>query len=385
MSDHENLSAVTVLDLSTVGPGSRCTAVLRDLGATIVKVLAPAREKRIEPPIFAYGAHRRMKRVRIDLRSSAGREAFLRLASAADALVESYRPGVAARLGIGYEDVRKTNGRIVYASLSGYGQDGPYAQWAGHDLNYLAVGGFLATQGARADGGPAIPGATVADVAAGGWLAALGICAALVKRASTNEGQYIDASAVEGVLALTSLNVDEFLATGREPAPGNTLLTGKYACYDVYRCADGKWISVAAIEPKFFANLCRALGLTELAGSQLEDARQDEIRMSLARAFAARERDAWIRELAPLDTCVAPVLSVSEATEDEHLNARRAFVEVLHDAPFRQVGAVVPGAVRPDEPGRAVTFDATDTRELLLAAGMTQHEITALVGEGVVG
>src|SRR5438105_5400850 len=167
---------------------------------------------------------------------------------------------------------------IVYASLSGYGQDGPYAQWAGHDINYLAVGGFLGTQGRRADGGPAMPGATIADGAGGGLHAALSICAALFRREKSGEGAYLDVSTTEGVLHLMALFVDEYLATGRETKPESALLTGKYACYDVYECADGRGVSVGAIEPQFFGNLCRALGLAELAPSQMDAARQGEIR-----------------------------------------------------------------------------------------------------------
>jgi alpha-methylacyl-CoA racemase len=384
VSNHENLSGVTVLDLSTVGPGSRCTAVLRDLGAQVVKVLAPARAKRIDPPFFAYGAHRRMKRVRIDLRAAGGRDTFLKLAAAADVVVESYRPGVADRLGIGYDDCRKANDTIVYAALSGYGQDGPYAQWAGHDLNYLAVGGFLATQGTRADGGPAIPGATIADGAGGGWQAALAICAALYRRAGAGAGQFLDVSTVEGVLALSSLNVDEYLATGNAPAPGTTLLTGKYACYDLYACRDGRWVSVAAIEPQFFANLCRALGREDLADAQMDDARQGEIREAFQAAFARKDRDEWVPSLGPSDCCVAPVLSTDEVSRNEHLVARAAFSRATDpDAgEFTQVGPVIAGSARQEEPYRAVT--GSDTRGLLRDAGMPDDEIEALIREGVV-
>src|SRR5919197_4469196 len=273
----EPLSGITVLDLSTVGPASRCTAALRDLGAAVVKVLAPE-GKQIEPPFYAYGAGRGMTRVRLDLKSTEGLEEFLRLSADADVVVESYRPGVAARLGIDYDRVREVNGRIVYCSISGYGQDGPYAQWAGHDINYLAVGGFLGTQGRREDGGPAVPGATIADGAGGGLHAALSIAAALFLRERTGEGAYLDVSTTEGVLHLMALFVDQYLATGEETGPGTALLTGKYACYDVYACRDGKWISVGAIEPQFFANLCRALGHEELAEYQMDDRKQDEIR-----------------------------------------------------------------------------------------------------------
>jgi alpha-methylacyl-CoA racemase len=341
------LGGVSVLDLSTVGPASRCTAALRDLGASVTKVLAPE-GKQIEPPFFAYGAGRGMTSVRLDLKSEDGRREFLRLCSDGNVVVESYRPGVAARLGIGYDVVRDVNPLIVYASLSGYGQDGPYARWAGHDINYLAVGGFLGTQGRRADGGPAIPGATIADGAGGGLHAALSICAALFHRERTGRGAYLDVSTTDGVLHLMALFVDEYLATGRETGPGNSLLTGKYACYDVYECADGKWISVGAIEPQFFANLCEALGRTDLAEHHMHDDRQDEIRSAFRDAFRAKTRDEWVAELAPADTCVAPVLSIAEVTRDAHLTARGAFVDASHPdhGSFRQVGPVLAGSKR---------------------------------------
>ncbi len=343
------LDGVTVLDLSAVGPGARCTAALRDLGASIVKVLPPKGAGRIEPPFYAYGAGRGTRTVDLDLKSEEGKTEFHRLVGEADVVVESYRPGVADRLGIGYEACRETNPRIVYAAITGYGQDGPYAAWAGHDLNYLAVGGFLGTQGRREDGGPAIPGATLADGAGGGLHAALSIAAALFRREAAGEGAYLDVSTAEGVLHLMALFVDEHLATGVETGPGTSLLTGKYACYDVYRCADGRWISVGAIEGKFFANLCRALGFEELADAQYDDARQDELRTRLAEAFAIRDRDAWVDVLAPLDTCVAPVRSIGEVGDDPQFVARGAIVEAEHPdhGHFRQVGEVLARGDRP--------------------------------------
>jgi alpha-methylacyl-CoA racemase len=236
----------------------------------------------------------------------------------------------------------------VYASLSGYGQVGPYSQWAGHDINYLALGGFLGTQGRSPNGGPATPGATIADGAGGGLHAALSICAALFHRERTGRGTYLDVSTTEGVLHLMALFVDEYLATGRETTPGGSLLTGKYACYDVYECADGKWLSVGAIEPQFFANLCEALGHDELAQHQMDGARQDEIREALAEAFATKPRDEWVAELAAKNTCVAPVLSISEVARDEHLRARGAFVQTSHPdhGSFEQVGPVLAGSPR---------------------------------------
>jgi alpha-methylacyl-CoA racemase len=287
-----------------------------------------------------------MERVELDLSTPEGVETFMGLAEDADVVIESFRPGVMAKLGIGYDDVKARNPGIVYCSTTGYGQDGPRAQWAGHDLNYLAVGGFLDCSGRGPDGRPPIPGATVADSAGGGMNAVIGILAALVQRAGTGEGAYLDVSAADGVLALMALQVDEHLATGAVPGPGHGILTGRYACYGIYGCADGKWLTVAAIEPKFWANVCRALGLEQWLEHQLDDAAQDDIRTDMERVFRTRTRDDWCAELAPADTCVAPVLSVPELVEDAQFNARNAFVSATDDehGEFRQVGWVLAGS-----------------------------------------
>ena len=380
----EQLAGITVLDHSTVGPASRCTQILGDLGARVIKI-GPVGGDRWPPPWFAYGGGRRTKRARFDLKSEHGRSAFLALASRSDVIVDSFRPGVADKLGVGFEAVHVHNPGLIYCATSGYGQFGPYRDRAGHDINYLAIGGFLATQGTRADGGPAIPGATVADSAGGGMHAAIAILAALVRRAHSHEGVFLDVSTTEGVLALTSLNVDEYLGTGVEPGPGTGLLTGKYACYDVYRARDGKWLAVGAIEPKFFTNLCDALGLGDLAKDQMVDEKQDELRTKISEALARRNRDEWVLLLADADCCVTPVLSISEVSEDVHLNARDVFCQI--DGPDgekrRQVAPVIAGALREGH-YEAVSQSRTDTAQLLSAAGLDDEEISSLLDEGVI-
>ena len=339
------LDGITVLDLSTVGPAARASRWLADYGARVVKVGAPA-GLQIEPPFYAYSAHRGMERVGIDLKSGAGMSEFLSLVDAADVVIESFRPGVVARLGIGYDDLKARKPSIVYCSTSGYGQDGPRAQWAGHDLNYLAIGGFLDVSGRGPDMRPPIPGATVADSAGGGMHAVMSILAALVHRERTGEGTYLDVSAAEGVLALMALAVDEYLAVDVVPGPRHGMLTGRYACYDIYGCADGQWLSVAAIEPRFWANLCRLLGLEKWADHQTDDEVQDDIRADLGKVFRTRPRDEWVAELGPADTCVAPVLSVAEVVNDSQYAARGAFVDATDDehGTFRQVGYVLAGS-----------------------------------------
>jgi alpha-methylacyl-CoA racemase len=301
-------------------------------------------------------------------------------------VVESFRPGVVDRLGIGYEDLRAVNAGIIYCSTSGYGQDGPRSTWAGHDLNYLAVSGYLATSGPRADGGPPIPGATVADAAAGGMQAALAISAALFARQGTGEGTFLDVSVADGALWLMSLAVDEHLAIGTEPGPGHDVLSGRYACYDSYRAADGRFVAVAAIEAKFFANLCRALGCGELSERQYDDDAQDEIRAALAAAFGRSDRDTWVATLAGVDTCVAPVQTASEIAHDPQFIARSAVVEAkdTDGRSFCQVGAVLAGMPPVSAPVIVRPADDTDTDELLEAAGLDRVRIAELHAAGVV-
>ena len=362
--------------------------MLADYGASVVKVapVPSADASPIEPPAYAYSGLRGMRRVELDLKAPSGRAAFLALAAAADVVVESFRPGVMARLGLGYDDVKKVNPTIVYCSTTGYGQSGPRAGWAGHDVDYLGIGGFLAMTGPRRDGGPPLPGATIADAAGGGLQAALAVTAALAARSRTGQGAYLDVAVADGVLWLMSLLVDEHLATGTEPRPGHDVLTGRYACYDTYAASDGGWLAVGAIEAKFFANLCRALGCEHLAPHQYDDARQDEIRSAFAAAFATRTRDEWVAALAAADTCVAPVLSVAETAADSQFAWRGAFVEAVHPVagPLRQVGRVLAGMAPLPTPVALPEPGVTATAGLLADAGVAPDTIEAWVAEGAV-
>jgi alpha-methylacyl-CoA racemase len=383
------LDGITVLDLASVGPAARASRWLSDYGARVVKV-GPVPDQQgvqIVPPFFSYSAHRGMQRARFDLKAPEGREAFLRLADAADVIIESFRPGVVDRLGVGYAAVSARNSRAVYCSTTGFGQDGPHAQWAAHDLNYLGVGGYLDCTGRGREGGLPLPGATVADSAGGGMHAVMAILAALVRRATTGVGAYLDVSVADGVLALMALQVDEFLATGDVPGPGHGLLTGRYACYDSYPTRDGKWVTVAAVEPRFWANLCTALGLEQWAAHQTDDAVQDEIRADVRATFLTRDRDDWAAELSPADTCVTAVLSVPELVHDAQFAARGAFVEAKHPdhGTFRQVGPTFAGTTAaPAGPYEVRDATVTDTDELLRAAGFTADECAELREAGAI-
>ena len=382
------LAGVSVLDFGTVGPAARASAILADYGATITKVGAVPRAGAvtITPPAFAYSGGRGTRRVQLDLKADKGRAAAQALAAASDVVIESFRPGVADRLGIGWNELSTQNPRLVYCSTSGYGQNGPASQRAGHDLNYLAVGGFLDCSGRRDGGGPALPGATVADIAAGGMQAAMAIMAALIGRGNTGEGRYLDVSIVDGVVAMMSLYVDEYLVTGTEPGPGHNVLTGRYAWYGIYRCADDGWISVGAIEPRFYANLLRELDLdSERFGSaQYEDEAQDDLRAAMTKVFATRSRGDWAGQLGDADCCVAPVMTIPEMTIDPHVEARGLVGRAVHptDGDLAQLDRIWAGTVRRDAPESLPDTSSTDTAELLADAGWTGTEISAAIAEG---
>jgi alpha-methylacyl-CoA racemase len=373
------LEGVRVLDLATVGPAARASRMLADYGAEVVKVGAVPRAGAVQivPPYYAYSGNRGMRRALFDLKSDDGRSAFLRLAGTADVVIESFRPGVVDRLGIGYDALRAVNDRVILCSTSGYGQTGPRRDWAGHDVNYLAAGGFLDCTGRRADGRPALPGATVA---------AMAVMAALLRRHHTGVGEHLDVSIADGVVAMMSLYVDEYLATGVEPGPGHYILTGRYACYDLYECSDGRYVSVGAIEPQFWKNLCRLLDLDQYAGAQTDDEAQDEVRTALAAAFRTRTRDDWVAELGPADTCVAAVQTVAEAVEDPQVVSRRLIAEARAEGAgeFRQTAPIWAGTTPPDGPYDVREGTVTDTAELLAEVGDDDATIARLLDAGVV-
>jgi alpha-methylacyl-CoA racemase len=383
------LAGLKVLDLSGVGPGARCARMLADFGADVTRIVPPVRPggHRLEAPYHSYGGGRGWRKAVLDLKHEAGRELFFRLAKQADVVVEGFRPGVAARLGIGYDEVAVVNPRVVYCSISGYGQTGTASRWVGHDINYDALAGMLATTELRADGAPAIPGLTVADTAGGGMQAVMSILAALLGRATTGKGTYLDVSMTEGVLYLMSMHIDEYLATGREPAQGTSILTGAFACYDLYRASDGLWLAVGAIEAGFFANVCKVLECEEWIPRQMDPTAQDEIRADLKARFAERTRAEWMTLFGSVDSCVTKVNSIAEVVADPHFAARGDFIEVEHPEHGRylQVGPLLAGAERPVGVVLLPSASANDTRAVLGEIGVDAEHYSTLVDAGIVG
>ena len=383
------LSGLKVLDLSRLLPGPFATLVLADLGADVVKVEEPAGDPlRETPPFTAAGSaaflalNRNKRSIVLDLRAPAGADALRRLARGADVLVESFRPGVLDRLGCGPARLLAENPRLVVCSVTGYGQDGPYAALAGHDLDYCAISGALAVNGPPEQ--PLPYGVQVADVAGGAWPAVAAILAALVRRGATGQGGRADVSMTEGALATLAMPLAMAAARGTPLARGAELLSGGAACYRTYRTSDGRFVALAALEPRFFARFCEAAGRADLLPRQWEDGRG--VHADLETLFATRTRDAWAALGREADCCLAPVLEADEPREDPQLRARSAFVEVPDGA-----GGWVPGVACPvrldgaEAPLRPAPRLGADGDDVLREAGFTHGEIAALRATGALG
>jgi alpha-methylacyl-CoA racemase len=378
------LAGVRVVDLTRYIPGPYATMTLADLGADVVKI-----EPREGDPIRAFppavgeesaahaGLNRGKRSVAVDLRTEEGASVVRKLAGQADVFVEGFRPGVLARRGLGPAQLLEAHPRLVYCSVTGYGQDGPHAARAGHDIGYGALGGFLGAN-RDADGRPVVPGTQVIDMTAG-FLTVIGILAALQARERSGRGQHVDVSLLRASLALTTVPMTRALAG---PEPGDEL-TGVYPSYTVYRCRDGKWLAVGALEPKFWEGLCAALGRPELAGRQWEQGEaRVHARAAVAALFASRDRDEWVRVLADHDVCVEPVLGFDEMSAHPAV-AASLWDQPVGDARLRTVAPPVKLSSAPSGPPRPAPALGEHTDAVLAEAGFTRADIEKMRGAGV--
>jgi alpha-methylacyl-CoA racemase len=391
------LAGLRVLDLSRLLPGGFCSLLLADFGADVVKVedtgmgdyvrWAEPRYPDAEPS--AGGAmflalNRGKRSVRIDLKRDAGREVFLRLVAGADVLLESFRPGVMERLSVGWEQLRAENPRLVYCAITGYGQDGPYAGRAGHDMDYLARVGLLDLTG-EPEGPPVQAAGQIADLGGGALMAAFGILAALRERDRSGEGQLVDVSMADGALSWLAMEAARVLAGATRPARGRAELAGGLLCYRPYRCADG-WVTLGALEPKFWQAWCEGVGRDDLAARQFEPVGSDTHR-EVEAVFAARTRAEWQAFNDEHDCCLEPVLGLDEALESELVRAREMIVEIDQPGagPVRLLGTPVKLSRTPADPTRAGGPPlGADTEAVLAEAGYSGAEIRALTDAGAV-
>lgn len=382
------LAGVRVLDLTRLLPGAMATLHLADMGADVVKIedtdagdysrtMGRVREGMSD----SFRMLNRNKRaMRLDLKQARGREAFLRLAGRADVVVESFRPGVAARLGVGYDAVSAVNPRIVYCSISGYGQDGPYAQRAGHDINYTGYAG-IGDQIGTAES-PVVPNFQIADLLGGALVPAMGILAALLDARSSGKGRHVDVAMTDAALAHAVFPLLGFLERGKSPRRGTGMLDGGLACYNVYRTKDGRFMAVGALERKFWSALCDILGCPELEEKHIVyGAEAGPVKDRLTKIFAARTQRDWTEVFAGADCCVSPILAIDEALADEQLRARKMILEENGLTQF-----ALPLKLSEFEFGieRKAPGAGEHTEELLREAGYGDAEIAKLRAEGVI-
>lgn len=361
---HRPLEGIRVVDLSRLAPGPYCTMLLADMGAEVIAVGAQGSAG--VAPVLARGK----TLIQLDLKQPEGRAALHRLVATADVLVEGFRPGVAERLEAGYATLSTINPRLVYCSLTGYGQSGPRAQEAGHDINYLAVSGVLGAMGPA--GYPsAVPLNLVADFAGGSLMAALGILAALQGRERTGRGAWVDAAMIDGCLSMMGMHF-EMWGTDYMPGRGRGLLDGGAPFYRCYACADGGQVAVGALEPGFFRNLWRVLGFAGPVPDHMNPEIWPDLERRFAEAFAAHPRDEWTARFAGQDACVTAVLAPDEVWADAHIAARHAGAGAGRTPAAPRFGTDAP-ELRP--------ADMTDrTAEVLAGIGMGEDEIRRLVG-----
>jgi alpha-methylacyl-CoA racemase len=393
------LSDVRVLDLTRLLPGGFCSLLLADLGADVVKVedTGGGDYVRWAPPYYGseedqalgtrsalYLALNRGKRsIRIDLKSEGGRAAFLRLVPHYDVVLESFRPGVLDRLGVGYAALRKVNPRLVYCAITGYGQTGPHTQRAGHDTNYLALGGLLGLTG-RPEGPPIQSAGQIADIGGGALMAAFAVMAALHERARSGEGQLVDVSMTDGALSWLALVAARYFCDQVAPRRGDLELAGGILCYYPYEAADG-WVSCGALEPKFWRAFCEGAGRPDLVEKQFERPGSDAWRQ-VAEVFRSRSREEWRTFNDQHDCCIEPILDLEDTLDSELVRERDMVVELEQPGLgiVRQLGVPVKLARTPGAPDRPAPALGEHTEEVLSEAGLGAEEIAQLIRSGAV-
>ena len=388
------LAGVTVLDFTRLLPGPFCTQLLCNLGAEVIKIEDPklGDYMRSVPPIvhdvsYPFLMVNRGKRsLSVDLKTPEGQEIVHKLARGSDVVVEQFRPGVMARLRVAYDDLAMMNPRLVYCSFSGYGQTGPYKDLPGHDINFQALAGILGVTTGREDKAPAIPGVPIADLASG-FNAALAILAALRVRDRTGRGEFIDVSIYDTAVTLMVLGLARFLATGEEPVAGETLLTGSFPFYSLYETKDGRWLSVATVEPKFWSRMCELIGAPDLAEKQFMDgAERFAVAQALAERFRGRTLAEWEALLANENLPITGVKRVSEVVRDPHVKAR-GLLPVVDASGLWKLQVIAHPAkhatLETRNPTR-VPAKGQDTEEILRSLGYTARRIQTLAKNGVV-
>ncbi len=342
------LTGLKMLDLSRLLPGPYCSLLLADLGMEVLKVEDPEQGDylRMIGPIRKNDSanflalNRNKKSMILNLKVKEGKEIFYKLIQSYDIVLESFRPGVMERLGIGYQELKNGNPRIILCSLSGYGQDGPYRERSGHDINYIGLGGVLELTGMK-NSPPIPPAVQIADIGGGGMMAAIAILAAAIHRKKTGKGQFLDISMMDGVVSWLSMHAGKYFMDGELPKRGEMHLTGRYACYQVYATKDGRYMSLGAMEQKFWKNFCEAIGRRDLIYKQyIEGEEQLRVIEEIQELFKTKTQKEWIDFFKNVDACCEPILTFEEVFHHPQVLHRQMVMEYEHpvEGKIRQVG-----------------------------------------------
>jgi len=388
------LEGVRILDLTRLFPGPLTTMMLGDLGAEVIKVEDPQTgdlTRYLPPQKEGVGAgylalNRSKLSFTVNLKDPKGQELFLRLAEKSDVVVEGFRPGVIDRLGIGYQELKKARDDIILCSISGYGQDGPFRERAGHDINYCARAGVLGLTGAQ-NGPPMMLGVQIGDVTGGTWQALAGILGALFQRERTGQGQWVDIAMTEGVLTTATLMLADAFIGNKTPPRGEATLAGGHPGYGVFETSDGRHLSVGALEPHFFDALCEALGLPEHKGKTgLLGEEGLALREEIAQVFKSRTQQEWTSVFEKVEACVEPVLEGDEVLSDVQLNHRGMFFEMNHPTagPIKQMSTPLKLANR-STPHLPPPRLGEHTADILKQIGLSAEEIQSLAEAGTIG
>lgn len=341
------LSSVRVLDLTRLLPGPYCTLILADFGAEVIKIEEPtigdyarADEPKLgEDSAFFHSINRNKKSVCIDLKTEQGKKHFLQLVEESDVLVESFRPGVMDRLGLGYDELKKVQPSLIYCAITGYGQTGPYATAPGHDINYISYAGLLHLMG-ETDRTPIVPATQIADIGGGALPATIGILLAIIEKKQTGKGQFVDISMLDGVVSWLQTILPYHFAS-KEQKRGHLPLSGEKACYAVYETKDKKYLSVGALEEKFWIQFCKVIGREDFI-PLLNESHSEQLKMKseIQQIIGSKTRDEWMEQFSQVEACVSPVLSIEEATRDPQVVFREMIQEVDHPelGKLKQIG-----------------------------------------------
>jgi len=376
------LQGVTVLDLSRMLPGPYCSMILADHGAEVIAIES---RKFQSDGLFFNDLNRNKKHMSLNLKTEEGVDVFYKLVETADVIIEGFRPGVVKRLGVDYSSVKKHKSDIIYCSITGYGQTGELRDIVGHDINYLGRAGILSLIG-EAEGTPCAPGVQFADIAGGSMNAAVGILLALYARERDGKGQYIDISMTDGMLGFLTLPYYFSKQTKRAPKPSDTMLSHRYACYNTYETADGRYISIGALEHRFWKNLCEVMQLKKYVTLQYDEEKRKEIIADLRKLFLEKKLEEWNRLLSELEVCFAPVQNLQDVFVDSQFRERQMIVEkvrengeVDYDFGIPVKMSRTPGQIRtePENFGEG-------TRKILEELGYSEQRIEQFFKKGIV-